>query len=65
MRSIVVGDEGRIMDDKSSILNVDGPSHLKVVCGPPGIGAKFQGNTYRTITHPLTSPAMLLLKVLV
>ena len=33
-----IGDEGRIMDGKSSILNVDCSSVLKVVCGPPGIG---------------------------
>ena len=36
-----VGVEGRIMDDKSSILNVDCPSVLKVACPPPGIGAKI------------------------
>jgi hypothetical protein len=28
------------MDDKSSFTNGDCPSVLKVVCGPPGIGAK-------------------------
>jgi hypothetical protein len=31
-----VGVEGRVMDDKSSIFNVDGSSALEVVCGPPG-----------------------------
>jgi hypothetical protein len=37
-----VGVEGRVMDDKSSILYVDGSSPLEVVCGaPPGIGAKI------------------------
>jgi hypothetical protein len=30
------------MDDKNSITNGDCPSTLKVVCGPPGIGAKNQ-----------------------
>jgi hypothetical protein len=28
------------MDDKSSTINVDRSSVLKVVCGAPGIGAK-------------------------
>ena len=36
-----VGVEDRIMNDKSSIINVDCSSVLKVVCGPPGIGAKI------------------------
>jgi hypothetical protein len=36
-----VGVEGRIMDDNSSILNVDCSSALEVACGPPEIGAKF------------------------
>ena len=34
-RSGGVGVEGRVMDDKSSILNVDGSSFLKVGCGAP------------------------------
>ena len=37
-----VGVEGRVMDDKSSILNVDGASVLEVVCGAPGHGRKFR-----------------------
>jgi hypothetical protein len=37
-----VGVEGRIMDDKGSILNVDGPSVLRVVCGPPELERKFE-----------------------
>jgi hypothetical protein len=40
-----VGVKGRIMDvcmdDKSSIINVDCPSVLKVVCPTPGIGTKI------------------------
>jgi hypothetical protein len=31
-----VGVKSRIMDDKISLLNVDGPSILKVPCGAPG-----------------------------
>jgi hypothetical protein len=36
------------MDDKSSILNVDCSSVLKIVCGPPGIGAEKSGKHSRT-----------------
>jgi hypothetical protein len=59
-----VGVEGRIMDDKSSIVHVDGSSALEVVCGAPGIGArrKFR-NVLQTSTHSLTSLAVLLSKV--
>ena len=37
-----VGVEGRIMDDKSSILNVDCSSVLQVACGAPGTWKKVQ-----------------------
>ena len=37
-----VGVEGRVMDDKSSVLNVDCPSELKVGCPAPGHRAKNQ-----------------------
>ena len=37
-----VGDERRTMNDKSSILNVDGSSPLEVVCGAPEHGGKFR-----------------------
>ena len=34
------------MDDKSSILNVDGASALEVVCEAPGIGAKIRESSF-------------------
>jgi hypothetical protein len=44
-----VGVEGRIMDDKSSIKNVDGSTILEVACPPPGIGArKIQESSQRS-----------------
>jgi hypothetical protein len=58
----LVGVEGRIMDDKSSIQNVDCASVLQVACGAPGIGArrKFR-NVLQTSTHSLTCVAAVLL----
>jgi hypothetical protein len=41
-----VGVEGRVMDDKSSILNEDGSSALKVVCGAPGHRAKISVSSF-------------------
>ena len=52
-----VGVEGRVMDDKSSILNEDGSSPLEVVCGAPGQGGKFR-KFLGTSTHSLTNIAV-------
>jgi hypothetical protein len=41
-RTSGVGRKGRIMDDKIPILNVDGPSILKVPCGAPGHRGNFR-----------------------
>jgi hypothetical protein len=60
-----VGVKGRIMDDKSSTFNGDCPSVLKVVCGPPRIGAKKIRKILGTASEVLTSVAVLLSKVLV
>ena len=37
-----VGVEGRIMDDKSSTINIDCSSALEVACGAPEHGRKFR-----------------------
>ena len=37
-----VGIEGRIMNDKSSIIDVDCPSILKVACPPPEFKRKLE-----------------------
>jgi hypothetical protein len=48
-----VGVEGRIMDDKSSIINSDCPSELKVECGPPEIGAEISRKFWGQIRNYL------------
>jgi hypothetical protein len=57
-----VGVEGRVMDDKSFILNVDGSSDLEVVWGP-GTWKKVQEISVYRYRHPLTYVAVLLSKV--
>jgi hypothetical protein len=59
-----VGVKGRTMDDKSSIINVDRPSLLKVVCPTPEIGAESSRKFLRTAIELLTAGAVLLRKVL-
>jgi hypothetical protein len=44
-----VGVEGRVMDDKSSIQNVDGSSVLQVACGAPGHRAKISESSFSRI----------------
>jgi hypothetical protein len=58
-----VGVEGRIMDDKSSIKNVDGSTALEVACPPQAGTWRKIRNVLQTFTHPLTLEAVLVSKV--